>query len=117
MNLKPCPFCGDTETRVSNPDSTEIWVSCNKCNAAGPVDITPQLAEKKWNRRPALTGIRVKVKDGIAFHGGKRGVIFSQPNPREKMVAVLIDGEDAPDLWAWTVLEILGTMQQERTTP
>lgn len=54
-----------------------------------------------------MTYIRVKVREGFA-EAGKRGVVFAMPKALDGTATVLMDGEPAPDLWAWRVLEILG---------
>jgi hypothetical protein len=55
-----------------------------------------------------LIRIRVQVKPGHGDFSGKRGVIFSMPEPGSLWANVLLDGEDAPCLWQWRTLEILG---------
>ena len=58
--LKPCPFCGNTDRRVGirRQGNKGYRVICGKCGASGPyaaIDenkITAQsIAVKAWNRR------------------------------------------------------------------
>lgn len=53
-DLKPCPFCGHTESTVR-----PVWkywsVGCNNCAMGGPVRDTPEEAEDAWNERYQLT--------------------------------------------------------------
>lgn len=61
--LKPCPFCGGTNTEVLNlleeePELEEIgyternWhVRCNSCYALGGCRRTREEAIETWNRR------------------------------------------------------------------
>jgi Lar family restriction alleviation protein len=59
MERKPCPFCGDPRTDLTQEDlsghSMHVWiehyVKCENCEAAGPRAKTPEEAETLWNTR------------------------------------------------------------------
>lgn len=50
--LKLCPFCGSA-AKTTKLDSAKWAVVCENsgCNANLGVDLTREMAEKKWNRR------------------------------------------------------------------
>lgn len=48
--LKPCPFCGGANIRVSSLDGrTRVW--CGKCGGS-MINIYESFAKELWNRRP-----------------------------------------------------------------
>ena len=49
MKLKPCPFCGNTETEIIYDDKCYTSVRCNRCYAQGPSTDGPHLSEIGWN--------------------------------------------------------------------
>lgn len=50
--LKPCPFCGSKKLEVCyTVDYEERLVSCNDCDADGPMCSTREMAIEAWNRR------------------------------------------------------------------
>lgn len=49
--MKPCPFCGGTETKVKPVWKDYRFVACQSCKAAGPVMKTEQEAVDAWNDR------------------------------------------------------------------
>ena len=54
--LKPCPFCGSTQPKVSNDadlhDHVPSWyVLCSHCGCKGPEHLTLDDAIEAWNRR------------------------------------------------------------------
>ena len=60
--LKPCPFCGRKEQTVSeippfewdgHRGVTRYQVLCDGCGATQCSYLTPDAAEKNWNRRKA----------------------------------------------------------------
>ena len=57
--LKPCPFCGDTQNLHIDAyrDSGEWWhyVECTECIMTGPVGKTKQQAVDAWNDRKEHT--------------------------------------------------------------
>lgn len=48
--LQPCPFCGSEYVYTRSTDYDEFRVSCNKCEAEGPIALTPSDAEFAWNK-------------------------------------------------------------------
>ncbi len=48
--LKPCPFCGGTQTEVTGEYGYVRRVRCNECEAQGPVETDPGIATDSWNR-------------------------------------------------------------------
>ncbi len=56
-DLKPCPFCAYTKTRIesweiaSNSPHTEYAVMCENCGAFGPNDLGKSGAMAMWNMR------------------------------------------------------------------
>ena len=66
--LKPCPFCGATETTINKNTgqlSLEVWengytdgetqIICNNCESRGPVGKHDKHATELWNTRPSKT--------------------------------------------------------------
>ena len=60
VELKPCPFCGETErlsvTHPFDEDDETALVDCDRCNAQGPYyggsdSTSPEEAIAGWNRR------------------------------------------------------------------
>ena len=68
MKLKPCPFCGTTDSLdINQPISEdsdldilyrherndgEFWyIHCGKCQTDGPEAMSDHQAELKWNKR------------------------------------------------------------------
>lgn len=50
--LKPCPFCGSTDTDVlRSTDGVKFWGRCETCGAVGGVGSTDEEAAKLWNQR------------------------------------------------------------------
>lgn len=54
-NLKPCPFCGKTDTVLVNRDDTQYAVFCsvhkNGCGGASGYYYSEDEAIEKWNQR------------------------------------------------------------------
>lgn len=63
-DLKPCPFCGSSDLHVA--DTGVCWVSCNSCQAEGPVSAAPigggtdetGEAREAWNRRSGAAVVK-----------------------------------------------------------
>jgi Lar family restriction alleviation protein len=59
MNMKPCPFCGNTDHRpnlassyaIETEKETRIKFVCNRCHASGPNAINENDANEGWNQR------------------------------------------------------------------
>ena len=50
--LKPCPFCGSSNIVADGQTSLkDSYVSCNECDADGPMRERKQEAIDAWNRR------------------------------------------------------------------
>lgn len=53
--LKPCPFCGSTDLRVTQDyygaDDYDKVVSCNDCSSQGEPCATEAQARHSWNKR------------------------------------------------------------------
>lgn len=47
--LKPCPFCGSNEIRLTNWGLYRCW--CVKCLAQASDEISKKNAVEAWNRR------------------------------------------------------------------
>jgi len=64
IDLKPCPFCGATETTILNGPVEDDWcaVSCDKCYAAGPHNYTDPHAIAAWNRRDTAGVLRLTAR-------------------------------------------------------
>lgn len=61
--LKPCPFCGDSNlTEIKGGEGQRAW-SCDYCGADGPLVSTndPEKAEKAWNRRPIEDALKAEI--------------------------------------------------------
>jgi Lar family restriction alleviation protein len=58
MNIKECPFCGSTDTRIHNHVVTNEWkivglewfVQCLDCHVEGPSEDSREFAIKAWNK-------------------------------------------------------------------
>ena len=53
IELKPCPFCGETEITVKH-GKYMWWCVCEKCNATGGAQSRKLAAIEVWNRRCKL---------------------------------------------------------------
>ena len=62
VEMKPCPFCGRTRTRVKSSLRWGYFVGCNKCAAVGPSSSTPEGAIEKWNTRTGQSEV-VRCRD------------------------------------------------------
>ena len=51
MELKPCVFCGHTETKIAYDGNCYTAIECKLCRARGPLTDGPHLAEIEWNTR------------------------------------------------------------------
>lgn len=59
--MKPCPFCGETETSVCRSEvGRSYWIRCNVCKTEGPVAVTgnEDEAESLWNNRPENNSLK-----------------------------------------------------------
>lgn len=57
MELKPCPFCGNSKVKMESgfPPPGGFGVSCPLkigCDSYGPNKPTPSEAAEAWNNRP-----------------------------------------------------------------
>ncbi|MBP2638856.1 MAG: Restriction alleviation protein Lar [Firmicutes bacterium] len=61
VNIKPCPFCGSTNTKIANAlrqhetygsYREEFKVFCNTCESSSGYCSSNRAAIKKWNQRP-----------------------------------------------------------------
>ena len=52
-NMKPCPWCGQTDKLEIETSNTEfVWVTCTRCGILGPQHgCTRELAIGCWNSR------------------------------------------------------------------
>ena len=51
--IKDCPWCGSKEVGIS--PYTDWWITCEKCQCAGPFRRTQRGAINAWNRLPRFT--------------------------------------------------------------
>jgi Lar family restriction alleviation protein len=74
-DLKPCPFCGGTNTEIDGKftdNGSAFWVCCNDCNGRGPAlykkgDMKIPAMES-WNQRyDQWQPIETAPKDGNPF--------------------------------------------------
>ena len=51
--LKPCPFCGDTDIEIIEPSECydEFEVQCQECGARSEWENSKEKAVANWNRR------------------------------------------------------------------
>jgi Lar family restriction alleviation protein len=49
--LKPCPFCGESNPVPAPRIGFPVHVLCLECGATGPNLLTAREAEESWNRR------------------------------------------------------------------
>jgi len=60
--LLPCPFCGE-EAKAVFRGAPEEWISCTRCDAAGPMKSNLVLATAAWNRRaPSAEETRLRAE-------------------------------------------------------
>lgn len=52
MVTAACPFCGASESHLSN-GAESYWVACRGCGAEGPPAATQEVAVQQWNTRPS----------------------------------------------------------------
>jgi Lar family restriction alleviation protein len=59
--LKPCPFCGSSDSFAERYDYSSTYVKCNNCSAHGPTELQEddreetlgeEFAKRAWNTRP-----------------------------------------------------------------
>lgn len=57
--IRPCPFCGDSDPQIDEVEA-EVWaLVCNGCGCTGPIESyynakqTPERATELWNQREA----------------------------------------------------------------
>lgn len=53
-DLKPCPFCASTDTRmesIADGQWMDTHVRCNHCGSRGPTSLSEVEAEKRWQFR------------------------------------------------------------------
>lgn len=51
---KACPFCGSTRLSSRRIWGNRRFIVCLKCNACGPMGLTPEDARIRWNKRVNL---------------------------------------------------------------
>ena len=51
MEMKPCPFCGESEFLKPVDYNGRYSVECEHCSAGGPMERTEEEAVAKWNER------------------------------------------------------------------
>ena len=66
--LKPCPFCGGTNTmkqsvRGTMQHATYHWIHCEDCDAQGPVFDFDKPPEESWNTRPGEDALREELEN------------------------------------------------------
>lgn len=49
--LKPCPFCGSKDLRISHVGRDWNSVICRDCGGEGPEELGREDAISSWNRR------------------------------------------------------------------
>lgn len=80
--LKPCPFCGCTETKQTVFRNT-AWVECSECRTYGPIASEIVGAIAAWNARPAPEAL------------GAAGVVTPSD---DEIINLRIDAFDMPPL-------------------
>ena len=56
MELKPCPFCGESETYITEDAEADAVVRCLYCGAMGEPCGLVRDAKKAWNTRADTEG-------------------------------------------------------------
>lgn len=51
MELKPCPFCGDTNIEIASENGDFWYAFCNRCLCEGPNVLSIKDAIYEWNDR------------------------------------------------------------------
>jgi len=55
LELKPCPFCGSTDLKISAQEADlygdVLFVHCKDCDACGPAHEDAEDAKAAWNKR------------------------------------------------------------------
>lgn len=54
--FQPCPFCGAKEGLQIDNLLGKHFITCNTCNATGPIGATPEGAAKLWNKSKKEVG-------------------------------------------------------------
>lgn len=61
VRILPCPFCGSREVRVSETTDSHFFVSCDRCEASGPLTTCASDAVWVWN---AAARLRPECRSG-----------------------------------------------------
>ena len=80
MSIKPCPFCGSTETDVIQSPIRKDWsVECVTCDAIGPSEDGSDVAILSWNEGSRRWKPFFKMKEALE-QIGERNWELTLPN-------------------------------------
>lgn len=75
MDILNCPFCGNDQVEIGEPEPEHFAVDCPECGAVGPQEKTPLMAIAAWNfagRKDDMLKICASVfRDYERHHVGK----------------------------------------------
>ena len=60
IELKPCPFCGSTETHIAD-DLVVFGGACLNCGSTSSVSSYESGAAEEWNRRAELADAQAEI--------------------------------------------------------
>lgn len=59
--LKPCPFCAETDELdfgiVPSTVEDAYYITCDSCDANGPMGLSNEQSAELWNQRPTPTEV------------------------------------------------------------
>ncbi len=90
--LKPCPFCGTSDSFVERADFSSAYVFCNHCSAKGPTECQESdeeeipgadAAARAWNKRasqqPSKENSKLSPSDfGLGLSPQERDVAIAE---------------------------------------
>jgi len=91
--LKPCPFCGNTEKLdidLIPADTVFYFIHCPKFSTEGPADLGVSGAIAQWNTRPLEDALAAKVADIERDNAD----LFAARKVAEDRVAELLEKND-----------------------
>ena len=107
-DLKECPFCGESETYITEDAEADAVVRCLYCGAMGEPCGLVRDAKKAWNTRADGDGW-VSVEDRLP----EKSPLSSAQGKQESLLIAFKDGDVIESIY--TVLGFANTLTREVT--